>query len=443
MVIALCLYGPTHGMHGSLLQGPLANNTDRHTSIFSGAYDGYLWPLVGVWIVDRLARLVSVVSCNVHIRLRGKKILSTESVVSYSQDSDIIKLEVVPGSRSLCPQPGEYYYIYQPLKWRGYESHPFTIGSWNSSYDARDSSPFFRSGFYGTSPFSETTTSMQPDTEPADNDQRTRARATRDMRSYRLVFWIRPYDGWTKRLRSDCLKAPDNKIRPKLLLEGPYGASVGLHNYENVILIVGGTGIAAALPQIEEYIRRTLPAEISVTLNEPSSTLSSSSSSSATLLPTPPSTGNSVESRIKTRTRSITLVWVVRQEAFVHEIASCELSPCLSRREIKTQFYCTSSSPSKKMADENTALLSAADTNDFSPRSRCAENYEILAGRPDIPQLVRANLDDTGDCQRTDSWRNAVLVCGPAGMADETRATVHSALKDGYNVEYIEEAFGW
>lgn len=104
-----------------------------HTAIFSGEYDIYLWPVVFVWSIDRIARIARIAYCNIHIRLRRNhnRISRTTATVSYNKLSDIIRLEIIPGSsHKIEPKSGQYYYLYQPLKWRGYESHPFTLGYW-------------------------------------------------------------------------------------------------------------------------------------------------------------------------------------------------------------------------------------------------------------------------------------------------------------------------
>lgn len=44
---------------------------------------------------------------------------------------------------------------------------------------------------------------------------------------------------------------------------------------------------------------------------------------------------------------------------------------------------------------------------------------------------------------RIPGGRIAILTCGPGAMADEARAAVHQALKNGKRgLEYFEEAFG-
>lgn len=88
-------------------------------------------------------------------------------------------------------------------------------------------------------------------------------------------------DGWTKRLRNECLRSPTLTVDSTFLIEGPYGQYSPVHNYENVILIAGGSGIAGALPYIKEHLLRT---RRSVSQVHNDAAPSSSSSSSATLL---------------------------------------------------------------------------------------------------------------------------------------------------------------
>ena len=103
----------------------------RHTSK-SGTvtvYNPYLWPVVAIWVFDRFLRLVRLVYCNVHVR---HNTLSTPSTISYDEDSNLIRLEVLAPSPKIKPAPGQYYYLYQPMTWRGWENHPFSLGAWTS-----------------------------------------------------------------------------------------------------------------------------------------------------------------------------------------------------------------------------------------------------------------------------------------------------------------------
>ncbi|OAX80170.1 hypothetical protein ACJ72_05504 [Emergomyces africanus] len=428
-----------------------------HTSIFKGEfnlYDRYLWPVVIIWSLDRFARLVRLLSCNLHLRLNRKSITYTESVISYSKASDIVKLEIIPGARNLRPKPGQHYYIYQPLSWLGYESHPFTVGSWSAVERDDENSPSVESCRFSSTSTSEIGTPKKPE-EPTTG-------ATTTGTKYKLVFWIRPFDGWTKRLRSNCLKSPKQALTTSFLIEGPYYGAIELHTFENVILIAGGTGIAAALPHIEDHLRRT-SSKSSCDNNNKFSAAPSSASSSTTLL-----AANNPTDPPHTITNNITFVWTARQEAFIHEVATRELSPAFGRGDITTQFYCTASaSPqsqtqshhpaaystdlhSEQQVDDRTALLPSFGGVDGKARKTgCRGTFpiNIQPGRPDIKNIITTLVQEIGNHgtgPRKISGRTAILVCGPAEMADEARVAVHSVLKEGYRgVEYFEESFGW
>ncbi|KAL2390471.1 hypothetical protein RJ035_001233 [Blastomyces gilchristii] len=418
-------------------------------------YDRYLWPVVVIWSLDRFARLARLLSCNIHLRLNKKSITYSTSVVSYSEASDIIKLEIIPGSRHLQPKPGHHYYIYQPLRWTGYESHPFTVGSWSAIGNECEHLPSSEA-----SDFSSASTAVQSETSTPRAPKRATTSDLTDAK-YKLVFWIRPFDGWTKRLRSDCLKSPKQTLTTSFLIEGPYYGPIELHTFENVILIAGGTGIAAALPHIEEHLRRTeTKSHHNNKFIAPSSPCSSSTALHAPEISTDPP---------RTRTNNISFVWTTRQEAFIHELAARELGPALGRGDITTQFYCTSLQPRSKSQsiggptcsrdlqleqdtmDDRTALLSSVDGiyNQAVTYGNHGHTFpiDIHPRRPDIRNIITRSVQEIGnrgDCPRSVAGRTAILVCGPAEMADEARVAVHEVLKKGYRgVEYFEESFGW
>lgn len=178
-----------------------------------------IFPLVAIWGLERTLRLVRLVYCNLHVRF-GKHIVRNETTVEYIADSNLLRIEMTPGAAGakfpFRTGPGQYYYLYQPAALCGWESHPFTLGSFAS--DAEHNGE-------------------------------------------RIVFYVRPYDGWTKRLQSQCEKAKaagvnGGIIQPRMLLEGPYGKAAALHHFDTVLLFVGGTGISAALPYMQDYLRR-------------------------------------------------------------------------------------------------------------------------------------------------------------------------------------------
>lgn len=194
-----------------------------------------------------------------------------------------------------------------------------------------------------------------------------------------LTFWIRPYDGWTRQLREDCLRSADRRTNATILLEGPYGLTFPIWNYESILFVVGGTGIAAAVPYIQEHFRRSASAN--------------------------------------TRTQGIHLVWTSRQASFIADIAARELRPTLARNDIRLSLYVTNASNIDSSGLE----------------------IELIAGRPDLASLVTQHVHEA----RLSDCSTAVVVCGPRGMANETRTGVHARLQQGYQVEYVEESFSW
>ncbi|KAL4816604.1 ferric reductase like transmembrane component-domain-containing protein [Aspergillus spinulosporus] len=406
----------------------------RHTSFDGTKWNGYLWPMVAIWAFDRAVRLLRIAYCNLNVRFGRQLRRTTSSLVQYFEDSDLIKVELSPASSTLKPAPGQHYYIYQPVTLKGWENHPFTLGAYIPPSQSR-----------------ATGSESLGAHEKAQQDSK-------------LVFYIRPYDGWTRRLRDQYRKSGLSVIRPKLLLEGPYGHAAPLHTFDTVLMVVGGTGIAAAMPYIIDHISRSGGAA-------------------------------------KTRTTRVRLVWSARSNETFERVFCDELAGILGHEDILTSFYCTStkapsqssSTPSssaaalelslatkEKEADvavlptgemppsisnlsssrNGSAVLDARTPSRGSPPAAAAaaadreasadisklapsrNPVEFLSGRPNIRAIVTTEAQEA----KANSSRLAVLTCGPAQMADECRQTVYEVMrgKDGFrDVEYFEEAFGW
>ncbi|KAG9945538.1 putative plasma membrane ferric-chelate reductase, partial [Aureobasidium melanogenum] len=273
------------------------------------------------------------------------------------------------------PAAGQFYYLYQPGTWQGYENHPFTLGAWCSQSSASEDADTYL---------------LQHDDLPNDSNRSNfgpKYQAT--VRS--LTFWVRPYDGWTRRLRDECLLAPTQAIEPTILLEGPYGHHYPISSFDSVLLIAGGTGIASAVPYILEHVA-----------------LSKAGSSDTT---------------------HMHLLWTARQASFIEEVFAQELRTVAQRDDFSADLFFTQQSETPKHGEEQ-------------PRGEEREylRSKLQHGRPDIAAAIakaatRAELTGT---------KVAVLVCGPPAMADEARLAVHHSLKHGCNnLEYLEESFGW
>ncbi|KAE8145139.1 ferric reductase like transmembrane component-domain-containing protein [Aspergillus avenaceus] len=181
----------------------------QHTSIFGTKYNSYLWPVVAIWCSDRLLRVVRLIYCN--IRVSGGSLRKTTALATYSKDANVIRLDVQTGG------------------WRKDEqsiSYTMTEGKGEKS------------------PARQVVTEISEGAGDGDS----------------LVFWVRPYDGWTNRLRRQCLRMGSGEDCYRAMLpiyiEGPYGHTLPLHHYGTLLMIVGGTGISTAVPYVHEYVSR-------------------------------------------------------------------------------------------------------------------------------------------------------------------------------------------
>ncbi|KAJ5131567.1 uncharacterized protein N7515_007606 [Penicillium bovifimosum] len=364
-----------------------------HTVIFEGnEYWKYLWPSATIWAIDRLLRVIRLCYCNLYVSISNKGPLSiSTSRMTYDEATDVVRLEVIPGLPSLQPSPGQYYFLYQPFRLTGWESHPFTIAAW--SYEAGDRT--LSTSTSRRKPLQALDVSHIPLLSGRAAGQHYRRHCERDCSDsngapkLKLVFWLRPYDGWTRQLREQCLRSSANTAEPIILLEGPYGDTFPLWRYDSVLIIVGGTGIASAVPYIQDHLRRS--AEGGSLANE------------------------------KTRVRDMELIWTTKQREFIRDVCLRELKPALDREDFRASFYATHD-PTRCFEDLNSIGLN------------------IQPGRPNLQSLIINRACD--ECSAGSSL--AILVCGPPGMADEARAATHLAMRQGYrSVKFVEESFTW
>lgn len=114
----------------------------------------------------------------------------------------------------------------------------------------------------------------------------------------------------------------------------------------------------------------------------------------------------------------------------IQDVATNELRKALKDASVTASFHITSHSLQLKELEPK--LLSDS-----------TEHVHINRGRPDVKHAVLSFIDEVHGLDFA-AGKTAVLVCGPAAMADAARSAVHLALKDGRSgVDYFEETFGW
>ncbi|GLA65106.1 hypothetical protein AtubIFM56815_002917 [Aspergillus tubingensis] len=252
----------------------------------------------------------------------------------------------------LTPKPGQHYFLSQPVSVHCLENHPFALGAY------------------------------------------AQASCRLPKEKGKLAFYVRPYNGWTKLLRDRCIKA-DDTIHPLLFLEGPYGHTAPLHTFDTVLLIAGGTGIAATLPYILDYAAQL--------------------------------------KRQTTKTTRVHLIWTARPKSMFSIVFTEELSHVLECEGVKVSFFCTGSAPVSP-------IVSAKEVDVGSETKSPGADIHFYDGRPDIRGAVETEAGMAHDC----STRLAVVCSGPGMMADECRLAVYEAMKRGCReLRYFEEAFTW
>lgn len=264
-------------------------------------------------------------------------------------------------------QPGTYYYINVLNNVLfAHQNHPFTL-----AYTFSNTTRSTRLHSYSTSG-SSTTSSESDSLLPIPSHTSTSS----------LVFLIRPYSGFTSRLRDTCSLYPRTL---RVLVEGPYGApTTPLHAFAHIVFIAGGTGIAVAIAYL--------------------SALSTLPTSSAT---------------------HIHIVWAVREHALVTEILTRDIgAEILKDERIKITVHVTQDEEDMKddiVLDEDMGT----------------ENVVLKSGRPDVETAVEEAA------REAEGRKLAVVACGPAGMADEARRACVRVLERWRGVEYFEESFKW
>ncbi|KZM23559.1 oxidoreductase [Ascochyta rabiei] len=208
-----------------------------HVEIFTnGEWNIFIWPCLGVWVFDRLLRGIRILAFD-------WKVWNTKAVVSYDPTSNLVRMDVPMLRNYITPKPGTYYYIYvlNDLAY-AHQSHPFTL-AYVASPQANEQIPL--------SPVSSRPSNHRTDSFSSSESDALLAPKSSTTLAPSMVYLIRPYDGFTSRLKKHCLS------RPKTLrvnIEGPYGHSVLLRKFSNILFIVGGTGIAVPLSHLAHLL---------------------------------------------------------------------------------------------------------------------------------------------------------------------------------------------
>ncbi|KAJ8115976.1 hypothetical protein OPT61_g2510 [Boeremia exigua] len=290
-----------------------------HVEIFTnGEWNIFIWPCLFIWIFDRFLRGVRILAFD-------WRFWNTKALVTYDPNSNLVRMTVPMPRNQIAPKPGTYYYIYvlnDPLY--VHQSHPFTL-AYVASPEENEQIPL--------SPVSSRPSMYRTGSTSSSESDALLAPKHTQSSGLSMVFLVRPYDGFTSRLKKHCL------TRPKTLrvnIEGPYGHSVPLREYSNILCIVGGTGIAVPLSHLAHLL----------------------------------GTGSTVQ--------SVKIVWAVREHAFLSSMLQ-EFKSLLGDERCTLEVHVTQDVEHKDDIPDHTS-----------------RGVSIIVGRPNVSLSVEEAAKDAG-----------------------------------------------
>lgn len=148
----------------------------------------------------------------------------TVAAATYSPSTNIVRLEIPCRFKAYTVRPGTYYYLSVIDDKRFWESHPFTVASVSDGQSPIKS-------------FGEQVPLLDSDVAETEDQEDIKTN------SKVLTFLIRPYDSFTGRLRDLAAAELPAPASMRVLVDGPYGHTQPLHLFDNVLFIVGGSGV--------------------------------------------------------------------------------------------------------------------------------------------------------------------------------------------------------
>ncbi|GAA5899620.1 hypothetical protein JCM6882_001165 [Rhodosporidiobolus microsporus] len=370
------------------------------------SYLKYMYGAIAFWGFDRLARWMRLAYLN--FSLGGSKHGSVKRSPLAAEGylttcGDFVRLRITmarPWPRKFGGA-GKYVFISSPTL-DPHTNHPFTI-TWPTGMPSVEPS----TPSSGTGSSSGSSPDEKKDEFPFGSGSSSSAdvagwieqSAEENNASFELV--LRKYSGFTQKLAKKLSKnaggegGANGVEKVKILVEGPYGEGVELSHLDSILLVAGGSGIAASTAHLAELAEARASGKL--------------------------------------KTKRVTLVWAIRQLDTVHILLPYlrRLQPLLPADFLSIVLCHTGATDSLK--DDSVLSL-------FKPVSALA-SVTLHTGRPYLPEHLDAlRITQPGE-------KVGVSSCGPQGLCDGARETVVSRLgTDGWtadNLELHNEIFTW
>ncbi|KAI8343146.1 ferric reductase like transmembrane component-domain-containing protein [Chlamydoabsidia padenii] len=346
----------------------------------------WLYISIFVWSFDRVARLARVIYYNIMLTTGQRWVRTVEADIIPG--TDCIRFRVDADKVGLSHRtPGVFVYIYVPGVYF-WQSHPFTIASWHQLSD-NTLTIANKTNHYGTM----ATTSNNNNNNNSKKSHRSNSGNTFDL-------LIRPQQGMTKKLFHAVEKLGPDGGKMEVLIEGPYGHTHPLLQYDTAILVCGGVGCTATVPYLQEAVYKA----------------------------------------DQIATRHLVFLWVVQYDDQL-SWAQEDIQECLNH--INQANIC---SKANDETEETTRCLGAPlvlDVVVYVTRSTRSQNdsdivkkkkqgWNVVYGtRPDLDKVL-------GQYIELAPGSVAMLHCGPDRMGDQIRQ-----ISARFGIPYFEEAFNW
>jgi predicted ferric reductase len=358
-----------------ILVGLWYHVVDRYYKAYG--YEIWLYIAFASWGFDRVSRPLRIILLNWKSWFFPSH---PSAVVELLPGDEFIKVTVFP-SLIWNFSAGQHCYLYFPSLWTNpFQSHPFSIASWNTSLTSKPqptpneiSSSSTDSGHPPPAlPRHSTHNSTEPIIElqelPLNTSPQIPISALPSKPS--ISFILRPEHGVTRHLHKRLLKSRKEKI--SVVIEGPYGSapSMKFNNADTILAIGGGIGVTSILSYLQLYLSQ-------------------------------------IEKGRKRPSRFI-LFWTAREESLIAAMKSQigDLEE-LKAKGVDVRIVCTGT------GDE---------------------------ARVDVNEMVKTEVQSEGAKTR----KVCVVCCGPGALADGVRKSVVGVVgKKGVSVDLVEEAFCW
>ncbi|KAI1121956.1 ferric reductase like transmembrane component-domain-containing protein [Nemania abortiva] len=372
---------------------------------FQYGYQVWLYICFAFWSADRIARLARIVYYN---RLGDAK-----ATVEVVPGCNILHITVFPRVTQGIG-PGQHTFLYFPGLGRFWESHPFSIAAWERRQSPLQPASLSLSTSKGNGAYS---TEKEFATLPPATDSAMQVKSMATPRqeavpcesqkyndvSFQLL--VRAHSGMTGTLHRYLSSHPvGSKVEISLYTEGYYAGHhatlQSLFTADTVLCLVGGLGITNALGYVQEYV-----------------------------------SGASIEGEaarnsrgIMRRAKRFILAWSAKEIAFIDYVKKNFLT---DTQGVEYLFWYTGSPEYAPQKPESPK----GDMQELEAHHPTGIDTAVAVGRMPIGSIIRSSLEA--------GRQTTVLVCGPGQMADEARRQVVHCVKDGFNVDLVEEAFAW